>query len=131
MVNEREVNVSSDDGSVMPNNAVPREVNPTVSGRSLLVQIIYLVLSIVSALLVIRFVLSLLGANKNNDFASFIYNVSNPFVRPFYGLFGQDFVYGNGAGRFEYETVVALIVYVIVAVILAKIASLGKRNVQA
>ena len=118
-------------GQVVPDHVTPREVDTTVSPRSFFAQVIYLVWSIVSALLIIRFILSALGANKSNGFASFIYHVSNPLVRPFYGLFGQDFVYGNGKGVFEYETIVAFVVYAVIAMILLKVVSLGKRNVVA
>jgi len=115
----------------MENENNTREVEPTVSSRSLITQIIYLIMTALAALLIIRFILSAFGANKANAFASFIYNLSNPFVRPFYGIFNSDFVYGNGTGRFEYETILALIVYFVVAMLLVKVASLGKRNVSA
>ena len=108
----------------------PREVEPNVSGRSLGVQIFYLILTIVEALLGIRFVLSLIGANKTADFVDFIYRVSNPLVRPFYGILSSDFVYGEGKARFDYEVLIAMIVYLLIAIILVKIISLGKRNVQ-
>jgi hypothetical protein len=46
------------------------------------------------ALLAVRFALSALGANQGNAFASFIYNLSYPFVAPFFGLFGYNMQYG-------------------------------------
>lgn len=131
MVGEREVNVSSEDGRLMPADTAPREVDQTVSGRSLAAQVIYLLLTAVIALLSLRFILSLFGANKTSDFANFIYDVSNPLVRPFYGIFGSDFVYGSGTGRIEWEVIMAAVVYTIVAVLLVKVAALGKRNVRA
>jgi hypothetical protein len=117
------------DHVITNDGTAPREVEPTVSGRSFIAQIIYLLFGILSAFLIIRFLLSLFGANRSNDFASFIYHVSNPFVRPFFGLFNTDFVWGNGTGRFEYETVVAFVVYALICALLIKIVSLGKRNV--
>jgi YggT family protein len=114
----------------VPDNS-PQEVELTVSGRSLIAQIIYLIASIISGLLIIRFLLSLFGANQENAFADFIYSVTNPFVEPYYGLFSNDFVYGDGTGRFEYEALLALAMVIIIGFILIKVVSLGKRNVQA
>ena len=116
--------------SISEGSPAPHEVERTVSGRSFVAQIIYLILTVIVALLGIRFILSLLGANRANGFADFIYSLSNPLVKPFYGLINNDFVYGNGTGRFEYESIIAIIVYTIVALILVKLVSLGKRNVQ-
>ncbi len=125
--NPKIVRTDGDTGVV----GTPREVEPTVSPRSFVAQVIYLVLTIISALLIIRFILSLVGANKSNGFVDFIYSLSNPLVRPFFGIFQSDFVYGNGTARFEYESIIALMVYAIVAFILVQVVGLGKRNVQA
>lgn len=76
-------------------------------------RIIYFVSGLLTTLLAVRFILALLGANLNNAFADFIYTVSYPFVAPFAGLFNYRTQYG--ASRFEIETLVAIIVYGIVA----------------
>lgn len=70
--------------------------------------IVYWIGGIIEAMLAIRIVLSLLGANQNNGFAQFIYGVTYPLVAPFYGLFGTNFQYG--ASRIELEAIVAMIV---------------------
>jgi YggT family protein len=82
-------------------------------------QAIYLIFGIVEALLVIRFVLKLLGANAEAGFASFIHRVSTPLVAPFVGLFGTP--QANGM-VLELEALVAIIVYGLIAWGLAKLA---------
>ena len=82
-------------------------------------QAIYLIFGIVEALLVIRFVLKLLGANPEVGFASLIYRLSTPLVAPFVGLFGTPQMNGM---VLELETLVAIVVYGLVAWGLAKLA---------
>jgi uncharacterized protein YggT (Ycf19 family) len=82
-------------------------------------QAIYLIFGVVEALLVIRFVLKLLGANAEAGFASFIYRISEPLVAPFVGLFGTPQVNGMVV---EVEALVAIVVYGLVAWGLAKLA---------
>jgi|APTNR8051073442_1049403.scaffolds.fasta_scaffold12219_8 hypothetical protein len=101
------------------------------SWRNLAVQIIYFVMSIITALLLLRFALVLLSANESNGFVDFIYSLSEPLVSPFYGVFNNDFAYGQGKSRFDFETLFALVIYAVIAGIAVKAVSLGKRSVQA
>ena len=94
----------------------------SVSGSTLAQRIIWYIAGVVLVLLAFRFVLTLLGANPNNAFANFIYEVSHPFVSPFFGLFGYDLEYG--VSRFEVFTLVAMAVYGVVAWGLAQIFTL-------
>ena len=82
-------------------------------------QAIYLIFGVVEALLAIRFVLKLLGANPEAGFASFIYRISAPLVAPFVGLFGTPQLNGM---VLELEALVAIVVYGLVAWGLAKLA---------
>jgi hypothetical protein len=82
-------------------------------------QAIYLIFGIVEALIIIRFVLRLLGANAEAGFASFIYRASTPLVAPFVGLFATPQVNGM---VLELEALVAIVVYGLVAWGLAKLA---------
>ncbi len=50
-------------------------------------QLVWLVFGVAIALIAIRFVLLLLGANPDAGFTDFIYTVTNPLVRPFEGIF--------------------------------------------
>lgn len=80
---------------------------------------------IIIGLLALRFLLRLLAANPNNGFADFIYTMSHPFASPFFGLFS--YTENLGSGRFEFETLIAILVYGLVAWLLAKLVSIGKR----
>ncbi|MDQ6857527.1 MAG: YggT family protein [Chloroflexota bacterium] len=70
-------------------------------------------------LLAIRFVLRLLGANAQAGFAQLIYGVTAPLVAPFQGLFGT---VQSDASVLESASLVALIVYALVAWLLVKLA---------
>jgi hypothetical protein len=89
-------------------------------------RIIYFIGGLLIALLAIRFLLALLGANPGNGFADFIYTVSHPFVVPFFGLFNYDETLG--VHRFEYETLVAIVVYAIVMELLVRLVTIGSRR---
>ena len=91
-------------------------------------RIIWYVAGVLLVLLAFRFVLALLGANPNNQFANFIYSVSHPFVAPFFGLFGYNLHYG--ISRFETFTLVAMLVYLVVAWGLARLFTI-KRDAEA
>ena len=103
-------------------NAVER---PEKSIQYIGVQIVRIIASIIGGLLAIRFVLSALGANRANGFADFIYSITEPLVRPFYGLFSNEIVYGS---RLEYEAVIALIVYSLVFYVIIRIFAIGKKE---
>lgn len=88
-------------------------------------RVIWLIAGIISAILALRFVLALLGANPDNAFASFIYGLSRPFVAPFFGLFSYDSTY-TGVGRFELFTLVAIVVYLLLAWLVSKIINVAR-----
>lgn len=110
-------NASSDD-TVAP--AADHEPAANTAAR-----VIWYITGILLALLAFRFVLSLLGANRGNPFADFIYSVTYPFVAPFFGLFGYSVRYG--VARFEIETLVAMAVYALVAYAIVKLIDIGRR----
>ena len=83
-----------------------------------LVQGLWLLFGIVMGLLAIRFVLRLLGANESAGFAQFIYSASGPFVAPFNNLFGNP---GSGGSVLELNTIVAIVVYMLVAWLVVKV----------
>lgn len=61
-------------------------------------------------LLVLRFVLRVAGANTQNTFAQFIYNISDPFVAPFSTLFISPTTRDAGS-IFDLNVLVAIVVY--------------------
>jgi hypothetical protein len=89
-------------------------------------RIVYYLAGIIIALLALRIVLLLLAANKGSVFVDFVYNLSSFFAWPFYGIFSYQPAYGQSV--FELSSVVAIVVYALVAVGLAKLFTLTKSN---
>jgi hypothetical protein len=82
-------------------------------------QLIYLVFGLIEGLIAVRFVLKALGANPSAGFAEFIYGLTYPLIQPFIGLFGNPQAQGS---ILEVNSIVALIVYALVAWLLARLA---------
>ncbi|MDB5185523.1 MAG: Membrane protein involved in colicin uptake [Candidatus Saccharibacteria bacterium] len=115
------------DDSVAPAEPVVTEpVTDRVPAQTVVARVIWLIAGIIMGLLAVRFVLSLLGANRGNAFADLVYSLSYPFAAPFFGLFGYNVQYG--AARFEFETLVAILVYALLATLIAKIATIRSRS---
>ena len=98
----------------------------TTDGLSLAARIVSLVGGIIMTVLALRFVLSLLGANRGNAFASFIYNVSHPFVAPFFGLFNYQPQFG--VVRFEFETLIAIAFWGFVTWLIVHLITIGETD---
>ncbi|HET7713428.1 MAG TPA: YggT family protein [Patescibacteria group bacterium] len=82
-------------------------------------QVVYFVAGIIEALLALRFLFQLLGANRGSPFVDFVYDLSHPLVGPFFGMFGSAPAFG--VGRIEVETLVAIVVYAFVAYLVARL----------
>jgi YggT family protein len=83
---------------------------------------IYLIFGVIEVLLLIRFVLKALGANAEAGFAQLIYAVTGPLVAPFLGLFGTP--QAPGGATLELHTLIAVVIYALVAWLLARLAGL-------
>ena len=83
-----------------------------------IVQLVYWIFGLIEGLILIRFILKALGANPSAGFAQFIYGITAPLVAPFYGLFGNPSAQGS---VLELHSIVALIVYGLVAWLIAKL----------
>lgn len=75
-------------------------------------QIIWYILGVVEVLLGFRMVLKALGANSFSGFASLVYAVTNPLALPFSGILKTTV---SGASIFEWSTIIAAIVYALLA----------------
>ncbi len=75
-------------------------------------QIVWYILAVIEILLAFRFVLKMTAANAGSGFASFIYTVTWPFAQPFLTVFPRTYVAGS---VFEWTTVLAMLVYLLVA----------------
>jgi uncharacterized protein YggT (Ycf19 family) len=83
---------------------------------------IYILFGLIEVVLALRFVLRLLGANAQAGFAQLIYGVTGPLVAPFQGLFGS---VQSDASVLESSSLVALLVYALVAWLIVKLAFLA------
>lgn len=106
-------------------NDEDNEVTP-VHGQTLAARIVWYLASLLLAILALRFILALLGANTTNPFANFIFSVSHPFVAPFFSLFNYDLRYG--VSHFETYTLVAMAVYALIAYGLARLFTINRNN---
>lgn len=75
-------------------------------------QIIWYILTVIEVLLGFRMALMALGANPSSGFASLIYALSSPLALPFRGILPMD---SSGISRFEWSTIIAAIVYAVIA----------------
>ncbi len=86
-------------------------------------QIAWYVLGVVEALLAFRFVLKLLGANPEAMFTNLIYSATYIFAAPFLNVFRLTQVAGS---VFEWTTLLAMLVYWIIAMGVVKLFLMGK-----
>jgi len=89
-------------------------------------RVVWFIAGVLLALLALRFIFALLGANPSSGFANFIYTVTYPFVAPFFGLFSYDFT--AGVSRFEAFTLVAMAIYSLIAYGISKLANITRRT---
>ncbi|HVB20858.1 MAG TPA: YggT family protein [Ktedonobacteraceae bacterium] len=80
--------------------------------RYWITRIVYFVLAVLEVLLLLRFLFRLLGANQGSSFVLFLYNLTHVFVGPFNGIFNDQAL---GQSVFEFSTIVAMIVYALIA----------------
>lgn len=91
-----------------------------------IIQVIYYLTGALAVLLLLRILLRLFGANPDNQFAEFIYNLSKPFVAPFNNLFGTPEL---GRQVFDINAIVAIVAYAILAWLIGRLIWLvGSRT---
>lgn len=103
----------------------PAVVESRTDSRNTAAQLVWFVAGVLLAILGLRFIFALLGANPTNAFANFIYTVSHPFVAPFFSLFSYNLRYG--ISRFESFTLVAMAVYALLAWGIARLITIDRR----
>ena len=85
-------------------------------------RVLWFIVTLIVALIALRFVLLALGANQDNAFANFIYGFSRIFVAPFLGLFGDEPTFGTS--YFESASLIAIAVYLLLGWIISKVLEL-------
>lgn len=97
----------------------------TLAGRP--AQAASLVFGVVIALIAIRFAMLLFGANPAAGFTTFVYDITNPLVAPFEGIFGAPTL---ETGVFDPASLVAIVVYALVAWLVAGVIRLVSSDTR-
>lgn len=92
-------------------------------------RVIYYIAGFIIALLALRIVLLLLAANEGAPFVDFVYGLSGIFAAPFFGIFNYQPAYGQNV--FEISSIIAIIVYALIAAGLAKLFTLTSNRTDA
>lgn len=114
-------NVAAEHHAVARDGGVPTAV--------LASRVVWFVAGFIITLLVLRMVLLLLAANQGNAFVDFVYALSAIFAAPFFGIFAYTPAYGSSV--FEISSLVAILVYALVAWGLVRLLTLGSRHADA
>lgn len=113
------------------NTNVQREVvtERTATPTGVVAQrVVWYITGVIIALLILRLILQLLGANEGNGFVDFIYGLSGVFAAPFFGMFS--YVPSYGVSYFEVSTLVAILIYALVGWGVAKLFTLGSSRTE-
>lgn len=95
----------------------------TVPGAVIARRVVYYLGGAIIALIALRFVFLLLGANQGSPFVDFIYGLSGIFVAPFNGIFGEPTF---GLSYFETSSLVAIIIYALLTIGIGKLLTLNQ-----
>lgn len=95
------------------------------SGAVVAQRVIWFVVGLINIIVAIRFVLLLLGANREAGFTDLIYSLSAPFVSPFVGIFGEP-TYGRVV--FEVSSLLAIIIYTLIAWGIVKLLTIARPH---
>lgn len=120
-VDRREESVSVEQPGYVAKKQVTRDVAAEQRLRSFRInRFLYTLLGILEILLGLRFILKLIAANPNTVFSTFVYGTAQFFLAPFSGLV-RTTVFGSSI--LEWTTLIAMLVYWLVAWILTRLIS--------
>lgn len=106
--------ITTQENNVNPNVNIP--VKRQASNSQTIEYLIYFLFGILEVLLAFRLVFKLIGASLSSAFVGLIYSLSGIFILPFEGIFRRGFAEGvETTSVFEPSTLVAIIVYVVLA----------------
>lgn len=87
--------------------------------------ILYAIIGFIEALLGLRFVMELLGANPSSPLVNWIYTWSTPFAAPFAGIFGQNAtITGQGVvaqSVFDWTALIAIVVFGVIGGVISRV----------
>jgi len=107
-------------------NPEPQKINNSEHQKPTLVvlaHLVWIIGTVVSIILAIRFLLILFAANSANGFVNFIYTISYPLARPFFGIFNYQIHYG--VSRVEFASLVGIAIYSLIAYLIAKVLTIN------
>jgi len=94
--------------------------------------VVYFFFGVIEVLLAFRLILKLMGASVSSFFVRFIYSVTGIFILPFEGIFRRGFAQGvETTSVLEPSTLVAIIVYVVLAWGIVKLVRISSGEKQA
>lgn len=94
-----------------------------------LVNLIYFLFGLLEILLVFRFFLRLTGAGTGSIFVTTIYSLTSIFVLPFEGIFRRAVTDGAiNAAVFEPSTIIAILVYAVIAWAIVQLVKIMSRR---
>lgn len=99
---------------------------PVVGSSVFVARLVMFIFGVIIAFIALRFVLLMLAANQGSAFVDFVYGVSGIFVAPFYGIFGNTPQFG--ASVIDVSSIVAIIVYALIAWAITSLVTIGSRN---
>ncbi len=91
-------------------------------------RVVALLFGILVILIGLRFLLLALAANSGNALVDFIYNVSEPFVAVFRGVFTLEHFSPVGQSVIDVAALVAIVGYALLAVLIIAVLRLGDRE---
>lgn len=93
--------------------------------------IIYFAFGVAEILMIFRLILKLMGASISSGFVRGIYSLTSIFIMPFEGIFRRGFSQGvETTSVLEPATLVALLVYVIIAWGIVKLVRISSGEQQ-
>ncbi len=109
--------------SVASKPGVSDKIPDRKSVATKMIELVYLLLVILESILALRFLFKLLGADPDNIFIQFLYNMTKVFTIPFEGLFGSSLQNSIRVSQYdlEFTTLVAMGIYALIAYIVVRI----------
>ncbi len=102
----------------------PQKIYETKKSIFRVSELIWAILGIIELLLGFRIALKALGADPTSGFANIIYSISQPLAIPFSGILRTNA--GTGGSVFEWSTIIAAVVYAVIAFGLVHLLSFAR-----
>jgi len=113
-------------------NTVKKNPKEKATGSQMAEYLVFFFFGAVDILLVFRLILKLTGASITSAFVGFIYGLSGVFILPFEGIFHRGYTQGvETTAVLEPSTLVAIIVYAVLALGIVKLIRIFSREQRA